>query len=121
MYAILAVNARTRAGRTRAQTPSLLKGLIFGLGGAAMTPSHTRRRGRLYRYYVSTSVLKVGPEACPVRRVPAGEIEAAVVDQVRGLIRAPEIVVRSCRAARSQMDGLTEAEVREALHRFDAL
>lgn len=28
------------------------------------------------------SVLKHGPEACPVRRVPAAEIEAAVIDQL---------------------------------------
>ncbi len=46
--------------RTRAQTPALLKGLIFGPTGAAMTPSHTRRNGKLYRYYISTDVLK-GP------------------------------------------------------------
>ena len=78
---------------TRAQTPALLKGLIFGPTGCAMSPTHTRKDGRLYRYYVSQSVLKRGPDACPVGRVPAAEIEAAVVNQLRGLLRAPEIVV----------------------------
>jgi hypothetical protein len=47
-----------------------------------MSPTHTRRRGRLYRYYVSQSVLK-GTGDCAssdiVRRVSAAEIEAAVV------------------------------------------
>jgi site-specific DNA recombinase len=120
VHAIVSENARTRAGRTRAQTPALLKGLIFGPGGA-MTPSHTRRRGRLYRYYVSTSVLKQGPEACPVRRVPAGEIEAAVVDQLRYLLSTPEVIVATWRAAREHADGISEAEVREALHGLDPL
>ena len=40
------------------QSPALLRGLIFGVDGRAMSPTHTRRRGRLYRYYVSQSVLK---------------------------------------------------------------
>jgi hypothetical protein len=52
-----------------------------------MTPTHTRRRGRLYRCYVSINVIKQGADACPVRRVPVGEIKAAVIDQVRALIR----------------------------------
>ena len=52
-------NPRRRAGATRAQTPALLKGLIFGPTGAAMSPSHTRRKGRLYRYYITTDVIGV--------------------------------------------------------------
>ena len=86
-----------------------------------MTPTHTRKGGKLYRYYVSTDVLKRDADACPVRRVPAAEIESAVIDQVRGLLRSPEIIVRTWRAARQSMDGLTEAEVREALERLDPL
>jgi hypothetical protein len=37
-----------------------------------MTPTHTWRRGRLYRCYVSINVIKQGTDACPVRRVSAG-------------------------------------------------
>jgi site-specific DNA recombinase len=53
-----------------------------------MTPAHTRRKGRLYRYYVSTDVLKRDSASCPVRRVAAAEIENAVIAQLRGLLRA---------------------------------
>jgi hypothetical protein len=56
-----------------------------------------------------------------VRRVPAAEIESAVVDQLRGLLRSPEIIVRTWRAVRKSMDGIDEAEVREALQRLDPL
>ena len=93
VHTIFAENTRTRSARTRAQTPALLKGLIFGPTGAAMSPTHTRKGNRLYRYYVSQDVLKRGPEACPVGRVPAAEIEAAVIDQLRGILRQPEIIV----------------------------
>jgi hypothetical protein len=121
VHGILRESPRVRAARTRASTPALLKGLIFGPTGCAMTPTHTRRGEKLYRYYVSQSVLKRGPEACPVGRVSAAEIEAAVVDQLRGLLRAPEVVVGTWRAARAEIDGLMESEVREALERLDPL
>jgi site-specific DNA recombinase len=121
VHAILRESPRKRAANTRAQTPSLLKGLIFGPTGRAMTPAHTRRGGKLYRYYISTDVLKRDGEACTVRRVAAGEIESAVVDQLRTLLRTPEIIVRTWRAARHSMGDITEAHVREALVRLDPL
>jgi site-specific DNA recombinase len=121
VHAILGVSPRKRAAHTRAQTPALLKGLIFGPTGRAMTPAHTRKGGKLYRYYVSTDVLKRDAEACTVRRVPAAEIEDAVVDQLRALLRAPEIIVRTWRAARQSICDITETAVREALERLDPL
>jgi DNA invertase Pin-like site-specific DNA recombinase len=121
VHGILRESPRKRAANTRAQTPALLKGLIFGPTGRAMTPAHTRKNGKLYRYYVSTDVLKRDAAACTVRRVPAAEIENAVVDQLRGLLRAPEIIVRTWRAVRKSMGDLKEADVREALKRLDPL
>jgi len=121
VHTVLRESPRKRAANARAQTPSLLKGLIFGPTGRAMTPAHTRKGGKLYRYYVSTDVLKRNAEACTVRRVPAAEIESAVVDQLRGLLRTPEIIVGTWRAARQSMDGIDEADVRQALHRLDPL
>ena len=115
VHAILAENSRTRSARTRAQTPALLKGLIFGPTGAAMSPTHTRKGNRLYRYYVSQDVLQHGRDACPIGRVPAAEIEAAVIDQLRGVFRQPEIIVGTWRAARAEQDDITEDEAREAL------
>ena len=121
VHDIIGESPRKRAVRTRAQTPALLKGLIFGPTGAAMTPAHTRKGGRLYRYYVSTDVLKRDADSCPIRRVPAGEIETAVIDQLRGLLRAPEIVVRTWRTARQSGEDISEAGVRGALERLDPL
>jgi hypothetical protein len=87
-----------------------------------MSPTHTRRRGRLYRYYVSQAVLKgAAGDDCPVRRLPAAEIEAAVVDQVRVLLRQPEVVVGTWLAAKAEALDLTEAETRKALQRLDPL
>jgi site-specific DNA recombinase len=96
---IPAESPRHRASSTRAVKPALLKGVIFGPDDKAMAPSHTRRRGRLYRFYRTATSLKLCHRECPIRAVPAGEVEAAVINQVRALLRAPEIIVRVWRTA----------------------
>lgn len=121
VHDVLKVSPHKRAMHSRAKTPALLKGLIFGPSGLAMTPSHTRKRGRLYRYYVSTKILKSGAGACPVGRIPAADIESAVVDQVRGLVQTPEIIVSTWRAARRTCPKLSERDVRTAMNNFDEL
>ena len=114
-------NPRKRAGATRAQTPSLLKGIIFDPTGVAMSPTHTRKNGRLYRYYLSQTVLKRGSGDRSVSRVPAAEIEKIVIDQVRLLLRSPEIIVQTWRSARASLKGLSETDVRAALLEFEPL
>ena len=64
VHAILAENTVARGNGTRAQTPALLRGLIFAPGGHAMTPSHSRKNGRLYRYYVATDAIRQGYSEC---------------------------------------------------------
>ena len=121
VHASLQESPRARANKNRAQSPALLRGLIFGVDERALSPTHTRRRGRLYRYYVAQTVLKGGADPQIVRRVSAAEIEAAVVAQVRALLRQPEVVVGTWMAARAEVPGLTEGETREALEQLEPL
>jgi site-specific DNA recombinase len=121
VHTILAENRHRGASRTRAATPALLKGLIFGPDDKAMAPSHTRRRGKLYRFYRTAPSLKLCHGECPIRAVPAGEVEAAVVNQVRALLRAPEIIVRTWRAACLDEEQVGNREVVEALQRLHPL
>ena len=121
VHEIIDRSPRTRAKRSLGRTPSLLKGLIFGPSGAAMTPTHTRKRGKLYRYYLSTDVIRSGPYACPVRRIPAAQIEAVVISQIRTMVQTPEVIVATWRTARQSIKGLTERQVGDELRRFDLL
>ncbi|WP_300585936.1 recombinase family protein, partial [Marivita sp.] len=121
VHAILRESPRKRAARTRSDTPALLKGLLFGPDGVAFSPTHTRKGGKLYRYYVSQTVLKHGAGSCPVGRVPAGEIEATVIDQLRAVFRQPEIVAGTWKAARAHADGVAETDARTALQQLDPL
>ena len=120
MHAILAENNVARANGTRAQTPALLRGLIFAPGGHAMTPSHSRKNGQLYRYYVATDAIRQGYSECPVRSVPAAELEEVVVAQVRHLLRTPEIIARTWAAAKHEIE-MPEREVVKTVTDFAPL
>jgi site-specific DNA recombinase len=120
VHAILKQSPRRRAASARAQTP-VLKGLLFGPDGAAMSPTHTRKAGRLYRYYVSQTVMKQGANTCPVRQIPAAEIERIVIEQIRSLLQTPEVIVQTWRAARKADQAITETDVRGALLEFEPI
>ncbi len=84
-----------------------------------MSPSHTRRRGRIYRYYVTSAD---GYETCPVTSVAAADVEGAVLDQVQQLVAAPEVVARTwATVKREGDDAITEREVTILLAEFVAV
>ena len=121
--ATLRSDPKKRANASRAQFPALLKGILYGPGGRPMTPTHTRKKGKLYRYYITSKALRTGYGDCPIGSVPAGEIEAAVIAQVRRLLTTPEMIARTWDTLRGQDDAkpLTETELVEALQTFDAV
>ncbi|WP_333669077.1 recombinase family protein [Elioraea tepidiphila] len=121
VHAVLQVSPRARAQANRPQSPALLKGLIFGTDGRALSPTHSRKRGRLYRYYVAQRALKGEADDGIVRRVSAAQIEAAVMTQLRALLRQPEVVVGTWVAAQAEDPNLTETDVRDALDRLEPL
>ena len=49
-----------------------------------MTPAHTKRGSRRYRYYSCTNAQKRGWQACPSRSIPAAEMDKVVLEQIRG-------------------------------------
>jgi site-specific DNA recombinase len=101
-HAVLARNPWVRSNRTRAKTTGLLKDLIkCGPGGCAMGLAFTKKHGKSYRYYLCVQASKKGYSTCPVRTLSAGKAEDAVIDQLRAVFRAPEIVARTFRAARA--------------------
>lgn len=74
----------TKFRRGRVMSEALLAGRIFDDRGHRMTPSHARKAGIKYRYYISTALLQGQAEqAGSVNRVPAEQIEAAIVKSIR--------------------------------------
>ena len=128
---MLATNTQTGASNPRAKTPSMLKGILrCGHCGTSMGATFARKNGKTYRYYLCLQARKSGYDACPVRTLPAGDIEALVVSQVRRVLQAPEIVGRVCRVARDAGDPdptgestppISDQEVISRLRDFEAL
>jgi site-specific DNA recombinase len=77
-----------------------------------MGPTFTRKNGKTYRYYLCVHASKNGYSKCPVRTVAAGEIEEAVVGQLRAVFRSPELIAQTFRGAKSR-----ESEELERLRR----
>jgi site-specific DNA recombinase len=69
---------------------ALLIGRIFDNAGNRMTPSHVRKQGVKYRYYLSSALLNGKAErAGAVKRVPAADIETIVVKSIRKHLKLP--------------------------------
>jgi hypothetical protein len=74
---------------SRLKSDALLTGRIFDDAGNRMSPSHARKGGIKYRYYLSSALLNGAAEqAGSVRRVPAADVEAVVIRSVREHLKA---------------------------------
>jgi hypothetical protein len=74
--------------------------------------------GRFHR----NAHIKNGYGECPVRSIPAGEVEEVVLAQVRALLRSPEIIAQTWAAVRREGENeISEREVIEALGEFEPL
>lgn len=79
---------------------SPLRGKLFDESGARLTPSHTVKSGRRYRYYVSAGSISSGDTLRSAWRLPAREIERFVEQAVLELFRNPDQLARLARSAR---------------------
>ena len=120
--AIMAENPFKRGNENGAKTPALLKGILTCSGcQCAMTPTHTRKKGKLYRYYAPSALTKAKCTDCPVGTIPAGEVEDVVLSQLAQMFRTPEMVVSTWKAAHTHDERITEKDVTDALGNVQAL
>ena len=76
--------------------------------GCALTPTYTRNHGKRYCYYVCSAFNKNSDHYCPVKRIPAGDLEQAVIAQLAGLFRAPAILRETLKAVRQKEELLRQ-------------
>lgn len=99
----LATNTHARHIQLGAKDPSLLAGLLFDDTGTRLTPTHTNRQGKRYRYYAkpSSHPHKRGRPRETNRgwRIPALEIEKATVDLLVHQFTDQQWVLKTCGAS----------------------
>jgi len=72
------------------KSEAVLQGRIYDDRGHRMSPSHARKGGIKYRYYISSALLQGRPkQAGSVSRIPANEVETLVAKAVRGHRNVP--------------------------------
>ena len=113
----LAGNRQARTLGETAEEPSLLAGLIVDGDGQRMTPTHAVKKGRRYRYYVSTQLIS-GTRSDHAKgwRIPAGDIEVLVLDRLRAFLASD----RDLGEALSRFD-LDASAVRSAMTKASQL
>ena len=84
-----------------------------------MYPTYSEKNGRRYRYYVSKSEARFGAPGKGFARLPAAEIEAAVVAQIRTVLTSPESVAAVVRHVQRQGTPIDEATVVMAMGRLN--
>jgi site-specific DNA recombinase len=74
----LAANIGDRRSGVFFRSPSLLAGMIRDGADRPMSPSHTLKSGKRYRYYVSNNAVEL-EQPQPAMRLPAKALEASVL------------------------------------------
>ena len=91
----------------RKSSSAALSGVIrCGHCNSAMGPARSSRWGRVYHYYHCLRDSKRDVSICPVKLIPAGEIEALVCQEVTPILKSPEVI-----AAVSRQTGIRPKEV----------
>ncbi len=101
VHAVLAENTRDKAGQPRTKMISPFKGVIrCGHCDSSMGMTYTRKGERRYTYFICQKDTKRAVSQCPIKRVPAGEVEKAILEQLSAVFRTPTLVAKTYFAAR---------------------
>jgi site-specific DNA recombinase len=82
-------NERRRERSTRSSA-SLLGGKLFDGRGMRLTPTHSVKKSKRYRYYTSQAIIENVTNRSNVARLPAYELEQLVRQQVHNCLGAPK-------------------------------
>lgn len=84
---LLAQNALNRKNATNAQSVSLLKGKLFDDKNNYMSPTHSTKNGKRYRYYVSQARIQNRlQDLGSITKISAGEIENFVISKIKEIV-----------------------------------
>jgi DNA invertase Pin-like site-specific DNA recombinase len=88
---LLAANRNSESTKARSTNASLLTAVIFDSAGTVYTPTHTNKKGRRYRYYTSQATIRKRQNSSSFpTRIPAHDLESAVVNRVCRLLQGHE-------------------------------
>ena len=118
VQAVLSENTRARQTRAQTKTISSLQGMVrCGHCDGAMGLTYTQKGPRRYSYYHCAKDAKRAVSRCQVKRVPAGDIEKVVLEQLSAVFRTPTLMSQTYFAAK----GMEETERERLLKQKERL
>ena len=101
VQAVLSEHTRARQTKARTKLISPLEGVVrCGHCDGAMGLTYTHKGPRRYTYYHCAKDAKRAVSRCRLERVPAGDIEKVVLEQLSAVFRTPTLVSRTYFAAK---------------------
>ncbi len=92
----LLASSKTKRKVKRSESGALLMGKLFDDRGNAMSPSFSSKNGARYRFYVSSALLRGRKaDAGSVARVPASDIEQALINALRERLKIGQAVTNA--------------------------
>lgn len=92
---ILRVNDPAPAHMPRTEIIAPLKGILrCGHCDCAMMPTYARKGRKQYYYYFCAKDSKRATPTCPVRQIPAGDVERITREQVMKMLQTPTILIK---------------------------
>ena len=89
VHAIPETNGQTRGNTTQAKVPYLLKGIVFGNEGRALSPRRSAKKmaGATVATRPGGDAKEHAGASC-LPRLPAADLESAALDELRVILRA---------------------------------
>jgi len=98
-------NRRNSGAGQKNKWNALLREIVFcGACGAVLTHHYTKRRGKIYSYYVCSYALRHGASTCPRSRISAKELEKFVIEQIKEIGGNPALLSQTMDAIRTEVN-----------------
>ena len=84
---MLADRGPGQSAKQKLASPAILKGMIFDAAGNRLQPTHSKKNGRKYRYYVSATMIRDAKANQTGLRIPAADLEKIVIQSIARHLR----------------------------------
>lgn len=117
---ILKNNSVKKYCKSQTKHVSLLRGIMF-CGGceSGMTPTHSKKKNKKYRYYIPNAFAKKKCTHCPVGSVASGDIEGIVAAKVKEILKHPDIILRTLEYTQQKSDEFSEDQIIKAFQKIE--
>ena len=108
-------NQQAQEQRPKAPSDSLLTGILFDSEGLRLTPSHSQKQSKRFRYYLSQQLVNEGKASTPSGiRIPAQELELMVINQLCDWLTDSDAVIGALNPEPEQVQNLVADSVKLA-------